>query len=390
VAGTTSKAGVDTELAVRDYLNEGGKLLHAGKYPSYAANNNGAYYYQPNQPAQSECADPNDPPCIQVFNDFQQYYLGAYVFFDEGGTDASGNPFALQGVGGRFQGFNGTLEPSHTNSFVATSAILPAAQFPLFASSAPVKWVRPGGPFDPHTGSWDVYSGIADVSWKRLTKTVDLTGKTSGDLSFWVSHDTELDWDFFTVEAHTAGQDDWTTLPDVNGHSSQSVGASCATPNGEHWREIHPFTTHYQGPNCEPTGSTGSWNASSGNSSGWQQWKVDLTPYAGKQVELSMSYISDWSNQGAGVFLDDFTTTLNGATAEQSSFESDLSGWTVAPPPAGTAPSINNWFRTDQVFEEGGGIATKDTVYLGFGAESLTTQPVRVDLVKRSMKHLLG
>ncbi|MEV0593926.1 M14 family metallopeptidase [Nonomuraea cavernae] len=392
VPGTTSKAGVDTELAVRDYLNEGGKLLHAGKYPSFAANNNGAYYYQPDQPAQPECATPNDPPCIPVFNDFQQYYLGAYVFFDDAGTDHdTGRPFALKGVGGRFDGFNATLEPSHTNSFVATSAILPADRFPLFASSAPIKWVRPGGPFDPHTGSWDVYSGIADVSWKRLTKTIDLTGKTSGDLSFWTSFDTEADWDFLTVEARTAGGDDWTTLPDANGHTTQSTGSSCAPPSGgSGWRTIHPFTQRYQGADCSPTGTSGSWNAASGNSAGWQQWKIDLTPYAGKQVELSISYISDWATQGAGVFLDDFAVTLDGAASESTSFEADLGGWTVGDPPEGTSPSINNWFRTDQVFEEGGGVTTKDTVYLGFGAESLTTQAMRTDLVKRSMRHLLG
>ncbi|RVX44197.1 immune inhibitor A peptidase M6 [Nonomuraea polychroma] len=391
VPGTTSKGGVDTELAVRDYLNEGGKLLHAGKFASYAANNNGAYYYEPDQPAQSECTVADDPPCIPVFNDFQQYYLGAYVFFDDAGTDHdTGQPYPLTGNGGRFDGFNATLEPSHTNSFVATSAILPAQQFPLFESSAQVKWVRPGGPFDPHTGAWDVYSGIADVSWKRLTKTIDLTGKTSGDLSFWTSYDTEAAWDFLTVEARTAGGDDWTTLPDANGHTTQETGDSCLTESSGGWRTIHPFTQRYQGVNCEPTGTSGSWHAASGNSAGWQQWKIDLTPYAGKQVELSISYISDWATQGAGVFLDDFKVTLDGATAEETSFESDLGGWTVGAPPGGTSTSINNWFRTDQVFEEGGGIVTKDTVYLGFGAESITDQATRTDLIKRSMLHLLG
>ncbi|MFI7635762.1 M14 family zinc carboxypeptidase [Nonomuraea sp. NPDC049400] len=392
VGGTTSKGGVDTELAVRDYLNEGGKLLHAGKYPSYAANNNGAYYYQPDQPAQPECTVPDDPPCIPVFNDFQQYWLGAYVYFDDAGTDhGTGQPFALKGHGGTFEGFDATIEPGHTNSFVATSAILPADRFPLFASSAQVKWARPGGPFDPRTGAWDVYSGIADVSWKRLTKTIDLTGKSGGDLSFWTSYDTEGSWDFLTVEARTAGGDDWTTLPDANGHTTQETGSSCDPPSGgAGWRTIHPFTQRYQGQNCEPTGTSGSWNAASGNSGGWQQWKIDLTPYAGKKVELSISYISDWGTQGAGVFLDDFTLTLDGATAEQTSFESDLGGWTVGAPPEGTSVSINNWFRTDQVFEEGAGIVTKDTVYLGFGAESVTDPATRADLVKRSMRHLLG
>ncbi|WP_043618571.1 M14 family metallopeptidase [Nonomuraea candida] len=391
VAGTTSKGGVDTELAVRDYLNEGGKLLHAGKYPSYAANTNGLYYYEPDQPENPECTVDDDPPCIPVFNDFQQYYLGAYVFFDNGGTDqATGQPFPLRGSGGAFEGFGATIAPSHTQSFVATSAILPADRFPRFAGSAQVKWERPGGPFDPHSGSWDVYSGIADVSWKRLTKTIDLTGRSSGDLSFWTSYDTEAHWDFLTVEARTAGRDDWTTLPDANGHTTQETGDSCLVENSGGWRVIHPFTQRYQGVNCEPTGTSGAWHAASGNSAGWQQWKIDLTPYAGKQVEISISYISDWATQGAGVFLDDFAVTLDGTVAESTSFESDLGGWTVAGPPEGSSASVNNWFRTDQVFEEGGGIVTEDTVYLGFGVETVTDQDARTDLVKRSMRHLLG
>ncbi|MEV4470980.1 M14 family zinc carboxypeptidase [Nonomuraea sp. NPDC049504] len=391
VPGTTSKAGVDTELAVRDYLNEGGKLLHAGKYPSYAANFNGSYYYEPDQPGNPECTVPDDPPCIPVFNDFQQYWLGAYVFFDDAGTDqATGQPYPLTGVGGAFDGFAATLEQTHTNSFVATSAVLPAARFPRFAGSAPVKWGRPGGPFDPHTGSWDVYSGIADVSWKRLTRTIDLTGRTSGELSFWTSYDTEFHWDFLTVEARTAGGDDWTTLPDANGHTTQEAGDSCLVENSGGWRTIHPFTQRYQGVDCEPTGGSGAWHAASGNSAGWQQWRVDLTPYAGRQVEVSISYISDWATQGAGVFLDDVTVTLDGAAAMTTSFESDLGGWAVGAPPEGTSPSINDWFRTDQVFEEGGGITTEDTVYLGFGVESVTGQAARTDLLKRSMRHLLG
>ncbi|MFI6711008.1 M14 family zinc carboxypeptidase [Nonomuraea sp. NPDC050478] len=388
VPGTTSLAGVDTELAVRDYLNEGGKVMHAGKYPSYAANANGAYYYEPDQPGQPECSAPSDPPCIPVFNDFQQYWLGAYVYFDNSGSDpATGQPYPVKGVNGGFDGFAGTLEPDvHTNAFVATSAILPADKFPLFASSAPIKWERPGAPFDPHTGSWDVYSGIADVSWKRLSKTIDLTGRSSGELTFWASLDTEADWDFFMVEARTAGGDDWTTLPDANGHTSQATGSSCQSG----WSSIHPFTQRYQGPNCEPTGTSGSWNAASGNSGGWQQWRIDLTPYAGKQVEVSISYVSDWATQGAGIFVDDAVVTLDGATAEETSFESDLGGWTVADPPEGTSASVNNWTRTDQVFEEGAGITTRDTVYLGFGAESLLDQATRTDLVKRSMAHLLN
>ena len=78
-------------------------------------------------------------------------------------------------------------------------------------------WNIPGGPFDPHAGAWYAYSGQADTSFKRLTRTVDLTAASTGQLSFWTSYDTETDWDYFFVEAHVVGTDAWTTLPDANG-----------------------------------------------------------------------------------------------------------------------------------------------------------------------------
>ncbi|GII92724.1 M14 family zinc carboxypeptidase [Sinosporangium siamense] len=391
VPGTASRLANEIEIAMRDYLNEGGKLLHTGKYASYAQNLNEDYFYRPQDP---ECTNDPAQPCLPLMNDFQQYYLGAYIYFDNGGNNpATNTPHPLKGVSGAFNGFTGTLNggdsannQDHTGSFLATSALLPADRFPQFASSAPLKWDRPGAPFDPHTGAWNVHSSIADVTWKRLSKTVDLTGKSSGALEFWTSYDTESHWDHLVVEARTAGQDDWTTLPDLNGHTSQVTGDSCT----EGWRTIHPFTARYQGPNCEPTGTSGAWNAASGNSGGWQQWKVDLTPYAGKKVELSISYISDWSTQGAGVFLDDAKVTLDGATAEETSFETDFGGWAAAGAPAGSTPSPNNWTRSDKIFEEGAGIVTEDTVYTGFGGEGLTTQAQRTDLVKRSMQHLLS
>jgi bacillopeptidase F (M6 metalloprotease family) len=129
---------------------------------------------------------------------------------------------------------------------------------------------------------------------KRLTRTIDLTGQGSGSLSFWVSYNTEQDWDFVFVEAHTVGQDDWTTRPDTNGHTGTSTGESC--PAG--WFDLHSFLAHYQTLNadttCSPTGTTGSWNAASGSSGGWQPWSVDLSHYVGKQVEVSIAYVSDW------------------------------------------------------------------------------------------------
>ncbi len=162
--------------------------------------------------------------------------------------------------------------------------------------------MKGAAPYDPYTGDWYLFSGRDDVSYKRLTRTVDLTSATSGNLSFQASYSTELDWDYLVVEAHTVGQDNWTTLPDANGHTADDTGDSCV----EGWVELHPFLNHYQNSDsCAPSGTTGTWNAATGQSGGWQQWSVDLSAYAGQQVEVSISYISDWGTQGLGVFLDD-------------------------------------------------------------------------------------
>ena len=48
--------------------------------------------------------------------------------------------------------------------------------------------------------------------------------RAARQLSFDVHRDTEPSWDFAFVEARTAGGDDWTTLPDANGHTSQDTG----------------------------------------------------------------------------------------------------------------------------------------------------------------------
>ncbi|GAA1402606.1 M14 family metallopeptidase [Catellatospora coxensis] len=390
--GTAAKAALDIELAVRDYLNEGGKLLLTGQNALFAQSADGSYFYHPDAPAQPECTV-RAYPCLPLLNDFMQYYLGAYTYVSDGGTDPDGEPYDVGGNAGAFSGFSGTLNEAgsagnqtHSASFLTTSSFLPPAQFPQFNSSSPVDWLRPGAaPFDPRTGDWYLYSDRADVSYKRLTRTVDLTGKTSGELRFWSSYDTEPNWDFMFVEAHPVGSDEWTTLPDTTGHTTQVTGDSCASG----WSDLHPFVAHYQGADCSPTGTSGAWHALTGPSGGWTELAFDLTAYAGKQVEISISYASDWGTQGLGVFLDDVTVSADGAPLATTSFEDGLGGFTVAAAPDGSPAGSNTWVRSQQAFEEGSIVVTRDTVFTGFGAEGLTPAE-RDDLVKRSMKHLLG
>ena len=391
VPGTASRLANDEILAIRAYLNEGGRLFRTGKNAGFGE----AFGYEFNLQTNARC-DPDDSGedgCQPLQDDFLQYYLGAYLYNDDAGTRPNGRLYDVVGVDDHefdslawVFGAPSANNQDHSASFIATSGILPASEYPLFTSWASAKYDRPGGPFDPHTGSFYMYSNIADVSYKRLTKTINVPDG-GADLSFWVSHDTEPAWDHVFVEAHTVGQNDWTTLPDQNGHTSTSTGDSC--PEG--WRDLHPFLDHYQTLNadntCSPTGNTGSWNAASGNSGGWGQWSVDLSAYAGTQVEVSIAYVSDWSIQGLGTFVDDVVVSTGDGT---TSFETGLDGWTVTGPPDGSAPNSNNFTRTNAGgFPEGAAISTEDTIYFGFGFEGIATPAARNAVMGRAMGHLL-
>ena len=189
----------------------------------------------------------------------------------------------------------------------------------------------------PVSGEQFAFSQLSEPSYKRLSLAIDVPGD-GAQLSFWMNRNTELDWDFVFVEAHTIGTEDWTTLPDLNGHNSQDTGASCPS-----WHAIHPFLGHYQDSACAPTGSSGAWWAASGTSDGFEHWVVDLSAFAGNEVEISITYASDDFVQGRGVAVDDVVVSTGEGT---TSFEDDgdtFDGWTVSGAPEGSAPNPNDW-----------------------------------------------
>ena len=194
---------------------------------------------------------------------------------------------------------------------------------------------------EPRTGEQYAISQKGDPSFKRLARNiaVPVGGAT---LSFWITRDTEPEWDFVFVEAKTAGANDWTTLRDLNGHTTRDTGFSCPF-----WHQLHPFLRHYQTDNgddsCSPQGTTGKWHAASGSSDGYEHWKVDLSAFAGSTARVSISYASDDFVQYAGAFVDDITVSTGPGT---TSFEDDgntRDGWTVPGAPAGSEPNPNDW-----------------------------------------------
>jgi hypothetical protein len=397
--GNMSRLAMDEMLNARDYVNEGGRVLYTGKYAGFEYTANTVQLYDPTE-ANAMCTDAavtyrclfaNGSGDLQ--GDVVEYWFGAFLLNFGAGLDADGNVFGVLGTDTPFESlslvFNGAdsaQNQDNANSFITTSGILPVDVYPQFESWASMKYDRPGGPFAPHTGDSYAYSQIADVSYKQLTRTIDVPAG-GGSLTFWTSYNTEAEWDHLFVEAHHPGVDDWTTLPDANAHTTQSTGQSC--PAG--WNTLHPWLDHYQTitseTTCDPIGTTGAWNAASGDSGGWQEWSIDLSAYAGGQVEVSISYASDWATQGLGVFVDDVTLPDGSST----SFEGgDTGGWVVSGPPAGSAPNSNNFvFTTAAGFPEGAAVSTPDTLLLGFGLEGVDGADTRAEVMGRAMRFLL-
>jgi Zinc carboxypeptidase len=401
-AGNADRLALDEMLEFRSYINEGGGVFYTGNWAGEQYTGNvGDQLYDPKGEGPCNPPDPSFDPrqCLLLrgsgdgTNDVLQYYLGGYLAVPGDGIDEDGNAFPVNGIDDPFQSLNWGLNGGDsaanqdtTSSFLSTSGILPPDTYPQFESWPSSRYEKPGGPFEPHTGEQYVYSQIADVSYKRLTREIDVPSSGDQTLNFWTSYDTEAAWDHFFVEARTAGGDDWTTLPELNGHTTQETGDSCAAGWTE---ELHPHLEHYvtfDGTTCTNGGSTGEWNAASGNSGGWQEWEIDLSEWAGETVEVSIAYASDWSVQNLGAFVDDVTLPDGTST----SFEDDLGGWEVTGPPEGSGPNANNWVRTtSEGFPVGASITTPDSILMGFGLEGISTQAERDAVMGRALDHLL-
>ncbi|MET9446498.1 M14 family metallopeptidase [Streptomyces cinerochromogenes] len=360
--------GNATQLQLRAYLNEGGRLIEAGELAGGSVDLGGG----------------------TLSDDFSQYYLGAYSRTStKGATGFTGS--------GALGGFTGALGDAPGNpldkagTYGVTSDELPVASYPQFRSAGAGTFAGTVNPYGPYTGSGMAAAVHTDDAYKRLTRTIDLTGVSAADkpaLSTRLLWDTEPGYDHAVVEAHTVGADDWTTLPETGGATGAAVPEDCGAGFliGE-----HPWLKHYltlSGNACTATGTTGSWHSLTGSSGGWQQVGFDLSAYAGRTVELSISYITDPGTGGHGVLVDDASLTVGGAAKETEGFESSLGSWTVAGPPAGSPAVLRDWTRTGTLFQTYGAVTTEDTVLLGFGLEQVPSAADRTALLRKAFRSL--
>lgn len=422
--GNASRLAMQELLEARDFVNDGGRVLYTGQRAGQQYTQAlGTQLYDPFENRQCRADPVVLARCLALSGsgnsqgDPIEYFFGAAITTPGGGSDPNtGDPFPINGIDDPLAGLTMTINGADSaqnqasnSSFITTGDFLkvtdPANSFPHLESWPAAEYLSGlAGPFDPHSGQQFMWSDRADEAYKRLARTITVPAG-GATLSFWTSYNLELDFDYLVVEAHTVGQDNWTTLPDQNGHTTSDLSHDQSCPGG--WSNpadtanvLHPFLTHYQTfdpatGTCSNTGTTGAWNAANGSSSGWQQWQIDLGAYAGQQVEVSITSLSDWGvQQFPGVFIDDIVvSTGEGST----SFEDDgdaMDGWTVPGAPQDEAgiegPNFNDWVRRAGLgIKEGAAIGTPDTVYLGFGFEGVSDAATRNQVMDRVIDYLL-
>jgi hypothetical protein len=233
----------------------------------------------------------------------------------------------------------------------------------------------------------------SDYAWNRLTRTIDLTSVTAAQaptLSTRLLWSTEEGYDHAVLEAHTAGADDWTTLPDKGGQTGTAVPVEC---EAGYFIAAHPALKRYLtlgDGGCTASGTSGQWNSFTGASAGWQEVSFDLSAYAGKTVEISLSYITDPGSGGRGVLADNASVVIGGNATETEGFETSLGAWSVPGPPAGSPAVVLDWARTGELFKTYGAVTTDDTVLLGFGLEHVTAAADRTTLLGKALAALGG
>ncbi|MET9221645.1 MULTISPECIES: immune inhibitor A domain-containing protein [unclassified Streptomyces] len=150
----------------------------------------------------------------------------------------------------------------------------------------------------PAEGSKQWWSGSGDNLSNTLTRSVDLTGKSSASLALKGWWDIEEGYDYLYTEASADGGATWTALDGTaNGKSIPRDGGG--TP------------------------------ALTGTNGAYQDLSFPLNAYAGKQIQLRFRYLTDGGVAQQGFAADAISVTADGATVFTDGAETDDNGWTA-------------------------------------------------------------
>jgi immune inhibitor A len=150
----------------------------------------------------------------------------------------------------------------------------------------------------PAEGSMQWWSGMGDDLKNTLTRTVDLTGKSTAELALKGWWDIEDNYDYLYTEVSEDGGANWTPL------DGTANGATIPRDGSD-----NPALT--------------------GTSGAYEDLVYSLDAYAGKKVQLRFRYLTDGGVAQTGFAADAITITADGSTLFTDGAEVDDNGWTA-------------------------------------------------------------
>ncbi|WP_106495832.1 immune inhibitor A domain-containing protein [Lentibacillus sp. Marseille-P4043] len=149
----------------------------------------------------------------------------------------------------------------------------------------------------PKDGDFEYYGGKGDEADHKMATTIDLTGASNATLDFDAWYNIEQYWDYAMVQVSTDEGETWQSL-------ATSKTSDKLDPNG------------YPAIQENLPGYTGS-------SDGWIHETIDLSAYAGQEIQLQFRSMTDWATNLDGFFTDNVTVTADGNEVFSDGAEAD-------------------------------------------------------------------
>ncbi len=171
-----------------------------------------------------------------------------------------------------------------------------------------------------YSGTYEWYSDALAWSWRSFYQTFAIPAG-GATLDFMTYYEIEGDWDYGYVEVYDQDTDEWYTL-DAAG-TVDYVAHAQDNPNTPDGREPSAYET------------AGRWHAFTGESGGWIPVSMDLTPFAGHDIDIYFTLWQDGAFTLQNMYVDDISIP---EIAFSDDVEAGEDGWTTT-----------GWYVTDGI-----------------------------------------
>ena len=162
---------------------------------------------------------------------------------------------------------------------------------------------------EPFAGTYSFFGGKGDDMDNRMVTNLLLPSASNITLDFKLWYDIEEGWDFGFVQVSEDSGVTWTTLESdlmTSEHDSQAQSDIIANLPGY-----------------------------SGYSDGWVSDSIDLSDYAGRNIQLRFRYMTDAGTSLEGFYVDDISVVADGSEvfsdgAENGDFNWTIDGWSLS------------------------------------------------------------